>query len=182
MRRSLVRSLFLMAIIAAAFGAAAAQGADNGSMFPKQDDKDAPMGFRDMMKKLEIERSKKDFEEMQDRGKQALEISNELEKSVESSEQFTETDKAKLETLEKLVKQIRRELGGSDEDPAEATDDAAVPDKKPSSISEAFKSLQSITVKLVDELQKTSRFTVSTAAIRSSNAVLRMTKFLRFWK
>lgn len=182
MRLSLIRLILLSSLLAAGCVGVLAQGADNGSLFPKQDDKDAPVGFKEMLKKLEIDRQKKDFEEMQARGKQALELSSELEKSTAGRERFTEAERAKLETLEKLVKRIRRELGGSDDDEMEIDSKPAAAVERPSSIADGFRSLKEVTVKLVDELQKTTRFTVSTAAIRSSNAVLRMAKFLRFWK
>jgi len=181
MRISLIRFLFLTTIVAAACGIAAAQGADGGPLFGRGEDRNEPMGFRDMVKKLQIEKEKKEFEEMQDRGKQALEISNELEKSVADKGQFTDADKAKLETLEKLVKRIRRDLGGSDDDKT-TDDDGDETEKTPASVVEGFKTLQDSTFKLVDELQKNSRFTVSTAAIRSTNAVLRLVRSLRFWK
>jgi hypothetical protein len=180
---SLIRLIFLFAILAAASGAALAQAADGGPLFPRQgDEKDSPMGFREMLKKMEIEKQKKEFEEMQDRGKQAVELSNELERSIASHDRFSEGDKAKLDTLEKLVKRIRRDLGGSDDDQMDGGDNTEEAEQKPANLVDGFKSLQSYTVKLVDELQKTSRFTVSTAAIRSSNSVLRLTKYLKFWK
>ena len=44
---------------------------------------------------------------------------------------------------------------------------------------EAVKSLRAMTVSMYDELKKTSRFTISAAAIESTNALLRITRFLR---
>lgn len=179
MRRTLFKFLFISVAAVFACGSAWAQAADNGSIFAK-DDKDAPIGFRDMVKKLEIERDKKDFADMQDRGRHALELTNELERSMDHGQPFTNEDRTKVDSLEKLVKKIRRDLGGSDEDEDDPENADAV--KKPGSFVEAFRTLQSVTVKLVDELQKTSRFTVSAAAIRSTNAVLRLTRYLKFGK
>ena len=180
MLRLSIKTLPILAIVLFACSFAAAQGT-NPSIFPRGEEKEDPaFGVKDMLMKLQIEKDKKDFVEMQERGKQVLDISNELEKSAEKSNQLSEKDKAKLANLEKLVKKIRKDLGaGDDEDKDDA--DATEQPKKPSSIVEGMKALRSTTLKLVDELQKTSRFTVSAAAIQTSNAVLRMTRFLKFW-
>jgi hypothetical protein len=47
---------------------------------------------------------------------------------------------------------------------------------------DAFKTLQASTGKLVHELKKTTRYSVSVIAIQSSNAFLKVIKFIRFNK
>jgi hypothetical protein len=42
--------------------------------------------------------------------------------------------------------------------------------------------LQNNTVKLVDELRKTTRYSVSVVAVESSNLLLKVVRFLRFGK
>jgi hypothetical protein len=182
MLRNSIMMFFLMAVCTSGFIMADAQDSGNSlPLFPKADDKtDGPMGMRDMLKKLEIDKEKKDFDEMQARGKQALEISNDLEKSFGATDQLSDKDRGKLETLEKLVKKIRGELGGSEDIEPDKGDPDFI--KKPLTVADGFKILRSSTIKLADELKKTSRFTISLAAIQSSNAVLRMTRFLRFSK
>ncbi|MEP6946833.1 MAG: hypothetical protein ABJA02_13010 [Acidobacteriota bacterium] len=181
MRLTLIRFIFISLIAAFACGSAAAQAADNGSLFGKPDDKDSPSGVRDMLKRMEIEKDKKEFAELQDRGKEAAELSDELQRSIDVHHgELTSEDRVKLDTLEKMVKRIRRDLGGSDDDTVDKDDVDA--EKKPASVNEGFASLRSETVKLNEELQKTSRFTVSTSAIRLSNVVLRLTRSLKFWK
>jgi hypothetical protein len=152
-------------------------------LFPKADDKyDPGGGIRDMLKKLEIEKEKKDFEEMQDRAKQAFDLSNELEDSVATNAQFSEKERAKLDELEKLVKRIRKELGGSDDDEKDFGNDDDDDGGKPGSFVDAVKALQTVTGKMYEEVQKTTRFTVSGAAIRTSNAVLRLTRLVRIFR
>jgi len=137
-----------------------------------------PKGVREMMDKLRIEKEKKDYAEMLERGEEALKISDELDASLSKSLTLTEKDRKKLATLEKLVKRIRSDLGGDDDDTAE-TDEK---DEMPSTIVQGFKTLRNTTVRLVDELKKTTRFSISAAAIQTSNAVLRMTRYLKFWR
>ena len=77
----------------------------------------------------------------------------------------------------------RRHIGAENDEPdrndrakkEEVTDE----EDAPSNLQIAFKSLQSTTMKLVDELKKTTRFTVSAIAIQSSNTLLRLVRFIR---
>lgn len=163
-----------------AFGFCMAQSADNTtSVVPKNDDSrsDYPKSFRETLEKLRIEKEKKEYQEMLDRGNEALKLSEELEKAVEKSGTLTSRDQAKVANVEKLVKKIRGELGGNDEDERENEGGGVLTKLSPI---DAVKSLRSATVSLMDELKKTTRFTISAAAIQSTNTVLRVVKFLRF--
>jgi hypothetical protein len=179
------RSIQVLAIVLTGMlgcAVVSAQSADNSTPInPRNADKeDPPANVREMLVKLQIERDKKDHDEMLARGKQALELSNELEKAAAENKQLSDKDRAKLETLEKLAKKIRNELGGGDDDDP-ATDEQS-PIGKPKSYLDGFKTLQSAAAKLVDELQKTTRFSISAAAIQTTNSFLRITRYLRFGK
>ncbi len=158
-----------------------ASGQDtSGSILPKpSNDDDRPKSFKETLEKMRIEKEKKEYQEMLDRGAQVLKITEELEKTVEKSGKLSEREYAKVASVEKLVKKIRGELGGDDEE----EDDGLIREeaqKRRLSPGEAIKSLRSATVSLLDELKKTTRFSISAAAIQSSNAVLRVARFLRF--
>ncbi len=165
----------------------AQQSADgNSSLYPdvKEKDKgDQPKSVREMLDKLRIEKEKKDYDTMLSRGEEALKISNQLEKAFETNTRLTEKDLAKLESLEKIVKKIRNELGGNEEDDSAIYDDDSSTRQprveRPNSLVEGFQSLKKTTVMLMDELRKTTRFTISAAAIQSTNSVLRIARFLR---
>lgn len=161
--------------------AALAQGADDNSPYSAKRDPDTPKSFREMMQKMRIDQEKKDYEEMLDRGEQAAKISEQLEQSFVKSSTLARPDREKLDDLEKLVKKIRGELGG-DDDNGEDADSSADDDPAPKSAADGLKALQSLTGKLVDELKKTSRFGISAVAIQSSNAVLKVVRFLKFSK
>ena len=167
-------------ILAACCGGAWAQSGNNGKeIFRKpaeQDTDDGPKGFKETLDKMRIEKEKKDFKEMIDRGDEALKLSEELEHSFEQNGKLSESDLARLEKVEKLVKKIRDELGGRDDNDQEGDDKDVVPH----SLADAVGTLRSSAVTLFDELKKTSRFTISAAAINSSNTVLKLTRFLRF--
>jgi hypothetical protein len=155
------------------------QEADDNNPYSTKRDPETPKTFREMMQKMRIDQEKKDYEEMLDRGEQAAKISEELEQSFAKSSTLARSDREKLDDLEKLVKKIRGELGGGDDGEA---DDSGDDNPPPKSTADGFKALQNLTGKLVDELKKTSRFGVSAVAIQSSNAVLKVVKFLKFSK
>lgn len=144
---------------------------------------DSPRDLKAMLAKQRAERDKRDHKEMLERGEQALRLANQLEASFAEKNDLTAEDKARLESLQDVVEKIRKELGGDDDGGA---DDPSymktVDEPRPSTVEEAFKHLQTTTIKLVDELKKTTRFTISAVAIQTSNNVIRLVKFLRFRK
>ena len=157
-----------------------AQTVDEPSLFPRRDRRnhEEEEKIREMLAKQEALRNKKDHEEMLKRGEDAVRLSNELERAFERSDTLTPDERKKLEALEKLATKIRNELGGDDDGDVEAPLINA-PEKRQMSLKEAFGRLRSTTLDLVDELKKTSRFSISVVAIQSSNAVIRIARFLR---
>ena len=133
-----------------------------------------------MLAKQRAERDKKDHREMLERGERALQLANQLEASFTETKSLSVEDRARLESLEQMVKKIRKELGADDDDDEDSGERvSSVDESRPSTVEEAFKYLQTTTIKLVDELKKTTRFTISAIAIQSSTNVLRLVKFLR---
>ena len=144
---------------------------------------DPPQGLREMLAKQRAERNKKDHQELLDRGDEALKLTKQLEASFEQHGAFSQEDRVRLESLERTVVKIRKELGAeNDDEPVKNLVTSTEEEPKPSNMEEAFNYLKSSTVKLVDELKKTTRFSVSVVAIQSSNTVLKLVRFLRFKK
>ena len=172
---SFSRSIFTLFLITAAVILVHAQSdASTRSGAPQKED--LPKGIQETLAKHRIEREKKDFAELLERGKEAIKLSDELEKSFTENNQLSTKDRKKLDRLEKVVKKIRNEIGGDDDDETVELDD------KPLSILNALKALKDNTVKLVDELGKTTRYSVSVVAVQSSNILLKVVRFLRFGK
>jgi len=141
----------------------------------KSNKEDYPKGIKESLAKSRIEREKKDYQKLLQNGEEAVKLSESLKNTFTESNQFSAEDRKKLDRLEKLAKKIRRELGANESD--EADDD-----EKPSSMLNAFNILQTSTGRLVEELKKTTRYSVSVVAIQSSNAFLKVIKFIRFGK
>jgi hypothetical protein len=173
-----------MLVIGFGSAAAPAQNADNRTAQPGQGREEEwhPKPVRERLKEMQIERDKKEHEEMLERGDKALALSKELEESLAHRATIDNKDLGKLEDLEKLVKKIRSDLGGGDDGGEPKPEIESAPAENNGDVVSGFRSLQKATVRLVDELQKTTRFSISAAAIQSSNSVLRIVRFLRLRK
>jgi hypothetical protein len=139
-----------------------------------------PKNIQETLAKQRIEREKKDYQELLDRSQEAVKLSDELEKSFSNTNQLSSEDQKKLDRLEKLVKKIRGELGGDDDSDSENIDKDK--NEKPSTMVNAFKTLQKNAAQLFDELKKSTRYSVSVIAIQTSNVLLKLVKFIRFGK
>lgn len=174
----MLRSKYILFIVFALLGTipsvALGQSADNTSpMLPRKDDgENQPRSLKEMMYKMQVDKDKRDHDEMLERGERLLKLTEELETTIEQTEQVTDADRDKLETVEKLTKKVLGELGGDDDIPAESAE------VMPSGSADGAKLLREKTLLLVDELKKTSRFSISATAIELSNAVLRIARFL----
>jgi len=133
-----------------------------------------PKGLKESLLKSQIEEEKKQYDERIKRGEEAAKLSEELSKSFEQNQTLSVEDVKKLARLEKLVKKIRDDLGGED--------DKEVDSDKPSSLMNALKAVQENATSMLSALKKTTRLTISAVAIETSNTVLKLVKFIRFYK
>ncbi|MGH9949310.1 MAG: hypothetical protein ACRD6X_19225, partial [Pyrinomonadaceae bacterium] len=138
---------------------------------PRDDKDEQTKSFGEMVLKQQISRRKKEHDELLERGNEVLKLSQELEDSFSKTESFSQKDLEKLQTLEKAVEKIRKDLGGEGED-KDIEDSSSRENTARQSIGAAFKYLRESTVKLVEELKRTSRFSISAAAIQTSNSVI----------
>lgn len=159
-----------------AAGSVPAQGqVDPFNRDPRREREEEAKIIRDMLAKQQSERDKKEHEELLKRAESALEISDELEKALQEGGQLNPAEEKKLVELEKVVKKIRDDLGGDDDEETEKEGASG-----PKDVKDIFVALRKSTIQLVDEVNKTTRFSISAAAIQSSNTVLRLVRLLRF--
>lgn len=173
---SFFRIGFILFLLTAASVSACAQ-TDASGRTRGSDQEDLPKGIKESLAKGRIEREKKDYLELLERGAEAAKLSEELSASFVKNNALNLEDRKKLERLEKLSKKIREELGAKDFESSEINNDDS--DEKLISFSDAFAKLKNISAKLSGELKKTTRYTISTVAIQSSNTVLKLVRFLR---
>ena len=131
--------------------------------------------IKDMLAKQQSEREKKEHEELLKRAETALLISDDIEKALEDAKELTSAEEKKLVELEKVVKKIRDDLGGDEDEEAENEAESG-----PKDLRDVFVALRKSTLQLVEEVKKTTRFSISAAAIQSSNTVLRLVRSLKF--
>src|SRR5688572_23639904 len=140
---------------------------------------DRPKGLQESIEKLRIEKDKKDYQLMLGRGAEAVKLSEQLEKGFAANGRLSPDEIEKLAAVEKLITKIRSELGGNDDDD---DNELARTQNKSLSLADAVKTLRATSVTLFDELKKMTRFSISAAAIKSSNAILKVVRFLRLSK
>jgi hypothetical protein len=138
-------------------------------------DKTGDQMMDELRMKACIKQQQKEYSDLLDNGEEAVKLSSELEKAVESKPNLAAGDQKKLDRLEKLFKKIRSSLGGEEDDPS--------PDEeKPLSIKAAVEKLNEKAASLLNELKKSTRYSVSVAAIQSSNMIIRLVRYIRFSK
>jgi membrane-associated HD superfamily phosphohydrolase len=128
-------------------------------------------GFKETLAKWKIKEEKKEFDELLKRGDEAEKLIVELSKTYQETQKLSSEDFKKVERLEKLVKKIRSEVGAEDDDEA---------DNSPKDVVDAIKMLSQNAENLVKELKKTTRHSISVVLVETSNAMLKLVRFIKF--
>lgn len=153
-----------------------AQDASNRSWNWGRREEPMPRNVRETREKMRIEQEKKEHDEMVRRAEDAMHVAERLERIVAANGRFSPNDIAYLESVEKTLKKVRSELGGDDND---AEIDDVLPPNSSHSLADVVGTLKATTETLYDQVKKTTRFSISAAAIQSSNAAIKIVRFLR---
>jgi hypothetical protein len=156
--------LFGAVLLVAGASSVRAQADDEDMLVPGKRKEPPPQSLQDSLSKMRIEKEKKDFNEMLKRGDDVLKLAEQLKDSGGDQQE-------QISSIGKLIKKIRDELGA--EGSIDAKDEAM-----PSTRSDAIKALKEASTRLSEELKKSTRFTISAAAIDRANEVLRLVKYL----
>lgn len=119
-----------------------------------------------------LDAEEKEHRELLDRTEKAARLSNELNESFTSNKAFLSNDATKLSELEKLIKKIRKNLGGDDDKDATA-------EVQPATLPEAFAKLSETGAGLSEELKKRSRHEISADSIAKLNEMLDLIVLIR---
>lgn len=131
---------------------------------------DMPKNVKESLAKNRIEREEKDYQELLDRADEAAKLSDEIQNSFNNQKKLSNADRKNLEKLEKLVKKIRKDIGGGDADEDETL---------PKNVNSALVSLRENSSNLVDELKKATRYSISVSAIEKTNQILKILQFIQ---
>ncbi|MBX7060564.1 MAG: hypothetical protein K1X52_02815 [Pyrinomonadaceae bacterium] len=181
MGRSVFTFLFLMGALFVAAGMSYGQDRPNEEtpLFPRRSrQEDPPNGVRDMIVRMQIEKKKKDFEEMLDNGDQIAKLSGQIESSIEKTSALSTQDRDHLVELAKLTEEVLDDLGGDADDLLSEPSDKGLGETPLATAKE----LEAAAKAMVAELHKTTRFTVSASAIESTAEVLRLARKLRSYQ
>jgi hypothetical protein len=151
-----------------------AQNTNNPFPIPRDQEnrkEDLPSGIKENLARQRLKQQEKEFAQLLQRAEEAAKIAGELNASYEQNNALKSSDHKKLQRLEKLVKKIREELGGSDDGDEEENERL--------STGNALRELQEKTSVIFSKVKEAGRYAVSVTAIESSNFVLRTIRFLR---
>src|ERR1051325_8831128 len=112
-------AFFVLTACAGATASAQAQGNSNDPFSAKPDSEhEVLLGSpeAEMRARLEIQRAEKLRRENLERAREAAQLGGELHEAYIKNKSFDRPEIKKLERLEKLVRRIRSEAGGSDDD------------------------------------------------------------------
>ena len=133
---------------------------------------DPPLGVVEMMQKMRIDKEKKEYDEMIERGEQAFRLATEVGRTFETKSVLTGDELERIETIAKDVKKIRGDLGGGDMDEEDADKNEQV------TVEGSLATLRSSTERLLEEIKRSTRFSISVPAIEAANEALKAAKFL----
>lgn len=138
---------------------------------------DDSSSISETMTRMQIERRNKEYRQMIERSEEAMKLAAEIERVYEQNGRLGREEISKLNEIEKLVKRVRSDLGGSDD-----KDEAEASELNKLAPSDIVKNLAETTARLYDELKKTTKHSISAAAIATSNTALRVARLLKIMR
>lgn len=171
--KHLFNSLLLLSIGAVSVFAQNAADASKRSASDRGGDNIAPSErMLETQYRWRLRAEEKEFNEMLDRSRDALQLSETLKSALEQRNALTAAEQAKLSQIEKQIKKVRRVLGGDD-------DDESSGESTPASFAEALEELVETAATLNEDLKKRTRYEVSADSIDNANRILELIKFIR---
>lgn len=135
-----------------------------------EDQKLSPME-EEMRVKRQIEAADKAHKDNVNRARHLVSLSESLVSAYKANKQLSREDLKKLERVEKLVKKIRDEAGGSEQE--------CDPEEHPKDLSTALARLLELSDSLKQRVEKTPKRVVSAAIIDEANVLLELIRVVR---
>jgi hypothetical protein len=175
MFRHFVLPILLLLLACAA--SVPAQSSDPWDTFPSPSgrrQREEDRIIRELMAKQQSEREKKEYAQLVERAETAEKLAAEIEKVFEAKGDISTDENKKLDEIQRLILKIRDGLGGSDDD-----SDRLQSDDEPKSKPDAVRKLLDTVGSLAAEVKRSTRYSISVAAIESANTALKLLKFLK---
>lgn len=148
-----------------------AADASRATSYERDRDEEPSQGLLETRYRWHLREVEKEHREMLDRSQSVARLTKDLYQSFQQNNALTTSDSAKLSELEKLLKKLRKSMGGDD--------DEALEQNNPSSLADALDKFAEIAAALNDELKESSRFEISAASIENTNEMLKLLSFVR---
>lgn len=139
---------------------------------PSNGDSQVPSSLSDELRiKREIKYAEKEHHQNLARAKEIYHLGNDLAASFDGGNSLDREAIRKIDKLEKLIKRIRSDAGGSDDEIALT--------KKPNDLAGALKCIAEASASLSDRVQGTPRRVVSAQTIEKANVLLELIRIVR---
>ena len=126
--------------------------------------------FRDTMVRMQIQREETEHKKRLEKASQIRDLASDLLKDSEKGRLSHSADK-KLRDIEKAARQIRSELGGSNDDTPLET--------PPDTLSKAVHKMDTLSEQFNTSLEKTSRRVVSATVLAEASEIIQLVKIIR---
>lgn len=126
--------------------------------------------FRDTLVRMQIQREESEHKKRLEKASQIRNLASDLLKDSEGGKLHRSADK-KLRDIEKAARQIRSELGGSNDDtPLESP---------PDSLNKAVHQIDALSEQFNTSIEKTSRRIVSATVLSEATEIIQLVKIIR---
>ena len=165
--------ILFIAMMAVNVNAQQSSGADASkrSSYERREDDPLNENVLEMNYKWRLREEEKEYQETVERTDQIARLSEELNESFAQNEKLVTEDAAKLNALEKLLKKVRKNLGGNDDEELEFS--------RPSALKDALKRLGETSKLLNAELKESTRYEISADSIENINTMLKLIESVR---
>jgi hypothetical protein len=135
-----------------------------------REQEDQNESFRDTMVRMQIKREEDEHKKRLDKASKIRDLASDLLKDSEKGHLSNSADR-KLRDIEKNARQIRTELGGSNDDtPLESP---------PDTLNKAVHQIDTVSEQFNTSLEKTSRQVVSATVLAEASEIIKLVKIIR---
>lgn len=144
---------------------ATSKDASSQNSYDRSGEPEISEGMMEMRTRWRLRAEEKEFKEMLERSETAARLSEELKTTQAISS-------AKLVELEKVLKKIRKNLGGDEDDEKQM-------ENKPANLADALARLSSSGAALSEELKTLTRYEINASSIELTNEMLELVQLIR---
>lgn len=148
--------------------------ASSSSPFPRPKD-DVPQPVLEQLARKKSDEERREFKELIDNAATASVLATEIRDGFARNGRLSGDDLRRIDKLERITRQIRGDLGGSDDSVSENESSP----EPPKTLGDAVKELSETAATMSAEVSRCTRYSVSVRSIELSNRVLDLVSIIR---